>query len=112
MVATFVLSYFNIGIESIPLLRVCILSALLLSLLQAVIIFLYYFDYQKEVIFIASITFVISLVLSLIFKDAELEFTGYPHFISLFCGLSLALYIAIIKIRKVKYFTFMQNELL
>lgn len=112
MLATLFLSHFGINIESIPLLRICIMSALLLNLLQAVIIFLYYFDYQKEVIYITGFTFILSLLFSLLFKDATFELSGYAHFISLFFGLIVALVTAIIKIKRVTYYTFMQNELL
>jgi len=96
--------------ESIPLLRIALFCALLQLVLQIVIIFMYYFDFQKEVLFITVFAFLLNAVLTYAFMDAKFSFVGYPYFISLLVSVVLALVIAYYKLSRINYYTFMNGE--
>ncbi len=104
------LDHFNIVVESIPLLRIAVLSATLQIILNIIIIFLYYFDYQKETLFIALCLFFSNTIISFYMKDMPFEYTGFSYFISLVITNIIAFVIAQFKLSNVTYFILMKNS--
>ena len=101
-------STLNIG--SIPILRIVVLAVSLQMVLNVLIIFLYYFDYQKEVLIISTIYLILNFSLTLFYKDFGFEYVGYSFFYSTLITLFLSLIIAMYKIDKINFYTFTNNE--
>ena len=104
-----ILEYFNIVMESIPLLRITTIDASLQMIFNVLIIFLYYFDYQKETTIITFIFFITNLSVSYILKDYPFEFTGYSYFISLVISNFLAFSVALFKLKNITYYVLMDS---
>ncbi len=104
-----ILERFNIVIESIPLLRITTMDASLQMIFNVLIIFLYYFDYQKETTFITMIFFITNFILSYVFKDYPYEYTGYSYFISLVAANLLAFSTARFKLKNITYYILMDS---
>ncbi len=105
-----ILDHFNVVIESIPILRIAVLSATLQIVLNIIIIFLYYFDYQKETLFIAVSLFVLNTVFSFYMKDLPFEYTGFSYFFALVITNVIAFVTAQKKLGNVTYFILMKNS--
>ncbi|MEY4503833.1 MAG: hypothetical protein RL154_125, partial [Pseudomonadota bacterium] len=104
--------YFKISLESIPLLRISLFCALLQLVLQVIIIFIYYFDFQKEALFVTLFAFISNLTITLFLKDASFATVGYSYFISLVLSILFALGIAFYKLKRINYYIFMNGEVL
>jgi uncharacterized membrane protein len=98
-------------VQILPLLKISVFNVGLQFLLQTLIIFLFYFNYQKEVAVISGITVLLSISLTYIFRDYGIITVGYPHFISLFVGLISGFMVAVYKIKNIGFYIFMENEL-
>ena len=105
-----ILDHFNIVVESVPVLRIAVLAASLQIVLNIIIIFLYYFDYQKETLFIAVCLFVTNTSLSFIMKDLPFEYTGFSYFFALVITNIIAFIIAQKKLSNATYFILMKNS--
>lgn len=104
------LSMADTALPSAPLLRLSLLNILIQLLIQTLCIFLYYFDCQKEVLFISFVLFVLNTGLSWIFRDAPFRFTGLTYFASLMVSMQLAIMISWRKLRLINYYTFTQSD--
>ncbi len=104
-----ILEHFNIVIESIPLIRITTIDASLQMIFNVLIIFLYYFDYQKETTFITLTFFIINFMLSYVLKDYPFEYTGYSYFISLVAANLIAFLTARFKLKNVTYYVLMDS---
>ena len=100
----------NINIASIPILRIVVFAVSLQMILNVVIIFLYYFNYQKEVLFISIVFFFSNLFLTLYMKDLPYEYVSYSYFNSLLITLFVALMIVLYKMDRISFYTFSKNN--
>lgn len=110
-ILTFTFDFTGFGIVAVPLLKISILNMVLQNMYQAMIVFLYYFDYQKEVVIISAITFIISAVATYYMMDMPFEATGYSFFIAMIIGGSLCFLTGAYKIQRINYYTFSNNDL-
>jgi uncharacterized membrane protein len=106
----YLLDISNINIASIPILRIVVFAVSLQMILNVIVIFLYYFNYQKEVLFISIVFFMSNLLLTLYMKDLPYEFVSYSYFNSLLLTLFVALLIAIYKMERISFYTFSKNN--
>ncbi len=83
LVASMLLEYFNIMLESIPLLRITTIDATLQVLFNALLIFLYYFDARKDTILISLLFLLLNFGLTFLMRDLPYEYTGFSYFLSL-----------------------------
>jgi uncharacterized membrane protein len=107
-----IFDFYKIAPESIPLLRIALLCALLQLVLQVIIIFIYYFDFQKEALIITLFSFISNLILTLYLKDFGFAMVGYSYFASLLLSIILALSISYYKLSRINFYTFMNNEVI
>ncbi|MCJ8347813.1 exopolysaccharide Pel transporter PelG, partial [bacterium] len=110
-VITFSFDFTGFGLAAIPLLKISVLNMVLQNMFQAMIVFLYYFDYQKEVVIISSITFLISLFLTYYLMDLNFEVTGYSFFIAMLIGGFMCFITGVYKIQRINFYTFCSNAL-
>jgi len=106
----YILDNTNTNIASIPLLRITVFAVSLQMILNTLIIFLYYFDYQKEVLSISLIFFISNLLISLFMKDLPYEYVGYSYFYSVLFTLFVAMIISLYKIDRINFYVFSKNE--
>ncbi len=104
-----ILEYFNIVVDSIPILRISTLDASLQMVFNVLIIFLYYFDYQKESVLATFIFFISNFILSWIMRNFPYPFTGYSYFISLIIANIFAYLVAKHKLLNPTYYLLMKN---
>ncbi|MCO4781646.1 MAG: exopolysaccharide Pel transporter PelG [Candidatus Cloacimonetes bacterium] len=110
-VLTFTFDFTGFGIVAVPLLKISILNMVLQNMYQAMIVFLYYFDYQKEVVIISAITFIISTVATYYMMNLPFEATGYSFFIAMVVGGAMCFLTGAYKIQRINYYTFSNNDL-
>jgi len=106
----YILDNTNTNIASIPLLRITVFAVSLQMILNTLIIFLYYFDYQKEVLSISLIFFISNLLISLFMKNLPYEYVGYSYFYSVLFTLFVAMIISLYKIDRINFYVFSKNE--
>lgn len=99
------------NISSVPLLRIVVLAVSCQMILNVLIIFLYYFDYQKEVLIISLIYLILNIALTVYYKNFSYDYVGYSFFYSTLISLFIALIIALYKIENINYYTFSKNEI-
>ena len=110
IITQYLLDISNINIASIPILRIVVFAVSLQMILNVIVIFLYYFNYQKEVLFISLVFFFSNLLLTLYMKDLPYEFVSYSYFNSLIITLFFALIIALYKMERISFYTFSKNN--
>ncbi|PCJ16274.1 MAG: hypothetical protein COB02_16610 [Candidatus Cloacimonadota bacterium] len=110
-VLTFTFDFTGFGIVAIPLLKISILNMVLQNMFQAMIVFLYYFDYQKEVVLISGTTFLVSAISTYYMMNLPFEVTGYSFFIAMVIGGVLCFLTGIYKIQRINFYTFSSNDL-
>lgn len=106
MIVPFTLDLLNQQVDVIPILRITIICAGMQVFFQSLTIFLYYFDFQKEVVILTVVGFFLNLIFTFQWLDAPMEYTGYSMFASLGLTLILSLYICHYKITRARYYTF------
>lgn len=109
---TYFFDFLNIAPESIPLLRISLFCAMAQIVLQVIIIFIYYFDFQKEALFITLFAFIANLFFTILLKDYGFEYVGYSYFASLLLSIIFALAISFYKFKRINYYIFMGSEVL
>lgn len=107
---TYFFDFFVISPESIPLLRISLFCAMAQIVLQVIIIFIYYFDFQKEALFITLFAFITNLIFTFALKDCGFEYVGYSYFASLLLSIVFALAISFYKFKRINYYIFMGSE--
>ena len=100
----------DINVETIPLLRITIFAVSLQMIINVLVIFLYYFDFQKEVLFISILFLLSNFTISYFMIDLPYEYVGYSYFFSTLLTLVVALLIVLHKIEKINFYTFVKNE--
>jgi polysaccharide biosynthesis protein PelG len=105
------LDYWGQQVLVLPILRITIINTALQILFQVGTVFLYYFDHQKEVLIITVMGSLLSLVITLNFLDSPYENTGYSYFLTLIILVAVTLLTAIHKLRHMRFYTFMGNEM-
>ena len=111
VIVTLVLDHINLNLLAVPLLRISLICATMHILIQTIVIFLYYFDFQKESLAVSFFMLLTNLVFALIFTDLPFRFSGYGYAISLFFTLIAALLIATYKFRRLSYYTFTSSPM-
>jgi len=106
----YILDDTNTNIASIPLLRITVFAVSLQMILNTLIVFLYYFDYQKEVLSISLVFFLSNLLITLFMKDLPYEYVGYSYFYSVLFTLFVAMLISLYKIERINFYVFSKNE--
>jgi len=106
----YILDNTNTNISSIPLLRITVFAVSLQMILNTLVVFLYYFDYQKEVLSISLVFFISNLIISLFMKDLPYEYVGYSYFYSVLFTLFIAMIISLYKIDRINFYVFSKNE--
>ncbi len=99
------------NISTIPILRIVVLAVSFQMILNVLIIFMYYFNYQKEVLIISIIYLILNIVFTLYYKDFSYIYVGYSFFYSTLITLFIALIISLYKIENINYYTFSRNEI-
>jgi len=99
------------GLIILPILRITALNVAIQTLVQAGTVFLYYFDFQKEVILITLAGFILNCIFSFAMRGLHYETTGYSYFLTLVIILNITILVAIYKISRMRYYTFMQAEM-
>jgi len=108
---TFILDYYNINLLSVPLLRICAICATMHILIQVIVIFLYYFDFQKESLFVSFCMLFSNFVFALIFVDLPFQYTGYGYALALLLTLIIALAVGSYKFKRLSYYTFTSSSM-
>lgn len=110
--ATFAMDALNVNLLSAPLLRICAVAATIHILVQSIVVFLYYFDFQKESLFVAFCMFISNTILAFVFVDTTFEYTGYGYAISLLFTFLIAVWVAAYKFKRLSYYTFTSSSML
>lgn len=100
----------EINVETIPLLRITIFAVSIQMIINVLVIFLYYFDFQKEVLFISILFFISNYIITHFMVELPYEFVGYSYFFSTLITLVVSLFIVLHKIEKINFYTFVKNE--
>jgi len=112
LVSGYIVSYFNINPLYAPMFRIGLLIVLLQLILNIVVIFLYYFDYQKEVLLISVVFFLSNTLLTeFVFLPMGELYVGYSYFLSLILSIFTAALVSLYKIRYTLYYIFMENKI-
>jgi len=101
---------FNINVESIPILRIVVFAITLQMILMAIIMFLYYFDFQKEILFISFSYFVLNFCISYYMVNFSYDYIGYSYFISVLLTLLIAFLISSYKMERINFYMIAKNE--
>lgn len=110
--ATFAMDALNVNLLSAPILRICVVAATIHILIQSIVVFLYYFDFQKESLFVAFCMFASNLILAFVFVDTPFKYAGYGYALSLLITFLIALWIAVYKFKRLSYYTFTSSSML
>ncbi|MAD42923.1 MAG: hypothetical protein CL623_11115 [Arcobacter sp.] len=110
LIVQFILDSNNINVSTIPLLRITIFAVSIQMLINVLVIFLYYFDFQKEVLFIAIFFLLSNFIITVFMVNLPYEYVGYSYFISTLLTFVLSLFIVLYKIEKINFYTFINNE--
>ena len=100
----------QLNITTLPLLRIVVFAISLQMILVSIIMFLYYFDFQKEILFITIFYFVLNLVITLFMADLSYDFVGYSYFLSALFTLVVAFLIATYKMERINFYIIAKNE--
>ena len=101
---------FNINVESIPMLRIVVFAITIQMILMAIIQFLYYFDFQKEIFFIALCYFILNTTISYFMVNLSYDYVGYSFFISALITLFIAFIISSYKMERINFYMIARNE--
>jgi|GEM_PF-1416329 polysaccharide biosynthesis protein PelG len=99
------------GLIILPILKITTLNVCIQTLIQAGTVFLYYFDFQKEVILVTLLGFTLNCIFSFWMLNSPYEATGYSYFLTLIITLNVTIITAVYKISRMRFYTFMQAEL-
>jgi uncharacterized membrane protein len=102
---------FTLAFEILPVLRICVVNATLQVVFQTIVVLLYYFDYQKEVLFISGLGCILTGFITWYLLSASWEYTGYSYFLALILALAAAMVLSIYKIKNMLYYIFNQSGL-
>lgn len=103
--------YLHFPLNEIPVFRITLLSVAIQMILNSAIIFLYYFNYQKEVLFISIVYLVLNILLTDFFLKFGSNYIGYSYFLSVLISLLITGFIMLFKFNKIMFYTFMENEI-
>lgn len=101
---------FNINVEAIPMLRIVVFAITIQMILMAIIIFLYYFDFQKEIFFISFCYFLLNFIFSYFMVNLSYDYIGYSYFISVLLTLFIAFLISSYKMERINFYIIARNE--
>ncbi len=101
---------FNINVESIPMLRIVVFAITIQMILMAIIVFLYYFDFQKEIFFISLCYFILNFSFSYFMVNLSYDYIGYSYFISALLTLFIAFIISSYKMERINFYIIARNE--
>jgi uncharacterized membrane protein len=105
----FILDKYNIQLSLLPFLRIAVLNAGLQMVFQCCIIFLYYFDYQKEVLFVSLLTVIIAFILAWKLLPLRYEGVGLACTCSLIFGVITTLFILWYKSKRMLWYLLNQG---
>lgn len=92
------------------MLRIVVFAITIQMILMAIIQFLYYFDFQKEIFFIALCYFILNTTISYFMVNLSYDYVGYSFFISALITLFIAFIISSYKMERINFYMIARNE--
>ena len=106
---TFLFEYFSIGLQTIYLMKIASVNTVVQMAFQSSVLFLYYFNFQKESIRVNLGAFLTVLVVTLLMVQLPFEFTGFSFFLSIIPWTIFAFYKIERKLRSLTYYSISQS---
>jgi uncharacterized membrane protein len=104
------LEHFNILSDSLPFLKIATMCASFQMIFNVIVIFFYYYDFQKEATLITFLFFLLNATFTYFVKNLPFEYTGYSYFFSLIISILLGFFVAKYKLSKVTYYILMASS--
>lgn len=105
---TFLFEYFSIGLQTIYLMKIASVNTVVQMAFQSSVLFLYYFNFQKESIRVNLGAFLTVFVVTLLMVQLPFEFTGFSFFLSIIPWTIFAFYKIERKLRSLTYYSISQ----
>ncbi len=104
-----VMKHYNFAIKSLPLLGISTIDAFMQIIFNVLIIFFYYFDFQKECVFVTFLFFGLNFFLTWMIKDMPYKLAGYSYFYSLLIGNTIAYLLLRNKLKNLTFYILVKN---